>query len=204
MRKQINCVVFDYGGVLVDWNPHHLYDAYFGSKEKTDWFLANICTMEWNVQMDAGKPFAQGIAELTALHPEWTREIQMYFDRWIEMMGEQIPGMEALVRELKGKGYRVLGLTNWSSETFCQVRHSYPVFDLMDGMLVSGEEHLIKPSEAFFRLLLERFSLQADECVFIDDNPANVDGARRVGMHALRFQNAGQLRADLEALFAGD
>ena len=193
----IKAIVFDFGGVLVDWNPHHVYDAYFGSKEKADWFLANICNMEWNVQMDAGKPFAQGIAELSARYPEWSKEIQMYFDRWIEMMGDQIPGMEELVLELKGKGYRILGLTNWSCETFCQVRHKYPIFGLMDGMLVSGEEHMIKPSEEFFRLLLERFSLKAEECLFVDDNAANVEGALRIGMHAVRFHNAFQLRREI-------
>lgn len=196
----INTIVFDFGAVLVDWNPHRLFDPYFGSKEKADWFLTNVCNMEWNVQMDAGKPFAQGIAELQARFPEWSKEIQMYFDRWIDMMGEQIPGMEELVLELKGKGYRVLGLTNWSMETFCQVRHSYRVFDLMDGMLVSGEEHLIKPDPAFFQLLLDRFSLRAGECVFIDDNPDNVAAAIGMGMQGIRFQDAGQTRKELKKL----
>jgi 2-haloacid dehalogenase len=189
----INTIVFDFGAVLVDWNPHRLFDPYFGSKEKADWFLTHVCNMEWNVQMDAGKPFAQGIAELQARFPEWSKEIQMYFDRWIDMM-------EELVLELKGRGYRVLGLTNWSMETFCQVRHSYRVFDLMDGMLVSGEEHLIKPDPAFFQLLLDRFSLRAGECVFIDDNPDNVAAAIGMGMQGIRFQDAGQTRKELKKL----
>lgn len=199
--NRISTVVFDFGKVLVDWDPHRLFDPYFGSREKADWFLTNICNMEWNVQMDAGKPFAQGIAELSAVYPEWSKEIQMYFDRWIEMMGDQIPGMEELVLELKEKGYRVLGLTNWSTETFCQVRYKYPIFDLMDGMVVSGEEHMIKPSAEFFRLMLNRFSLQADECVFVDDNLANVQGALGVGMHAIHFQNAAQLRTELKKTY---
>ena len=155
----IKNIVFDFGGVLVDWNPHYLYDGYFGSREKADWFLANICTMEWNVQMDGGKPFAQGIAELSAVHPQWSREIQMYFDRWMDMMGEEIPHMRELIQDLKRRGYRIFGLTNWSAETFCQVRHRYGIFDLLEGMTVSGEEHVTKPDQAIYRRLLERFSL---------------------------------------------
>ena len=141
----IKNIIFDFGGVLVDWNPHRLLDTYFGSREKADWFIENVCTSEWNGQMDAGKPFAQGIAELSAVYPEWATEIQVYFDRWIEMMGNEIPGMRALIQRIKAKGYPVYGLTNWSCETFCQVRDVYPIFGLIDKMLISGEEHLIKP-----------------------------------------------------------
>ena len=189
-----NTIIFDFGGVLVDWDPHRLYDKHFGSREKADWFLANICTMTWNAQMDGGKPFAEGIAELTAEHPEWSKEIRMYFDRWIEMMGEELPGMRALLEDLKAHGLRLLGLTNWSSETFCQVRHRYPVFDILDGMLVSGEEHLLKPDKAIFRRLIEKFSLNPSECLFIDDNPFNVEGANAAGLPAILFPGAEKLR----------
>ena len=198
--KEIKNVIFDFGTVLLDWNPKRLFTPYFQDEEKCDWFLEHVCNRDWNNQMDKGKPVSVGTEEKVAEFPEWEKEIRMYFDRWIEMMGDQIPGMEELILKLKEKGYRVLGLTNWSTETFCQVRHKYPIFDLMDGMLVSGEEHMIKPSEEFFRLLLDRFSLQADECVFVDDNQANVQGALRVGMHAVHFQNAAQLRAELEKI----
>ena len=179
---------------MVDWDPHRLYDKHFGSREKADWFLANICTMTWNAQMDGGKPFAEGIAELTAEHPEWSKEIQMYFDRWIEMMGEELPGMRALLEDLKAHGLRLLGLTNWSSETFCQVRHRYPVFDILDGMLVSGEEHLLKPDKAIFHRLIEKFSLNPSECLFIDDNPDNVEGSNAAGLPAILFPGAEKLR----------
>ena len=189
-----NTIIFDFGGVLVDWDPYRLYDKHFGSREKADWFLANICTMTWNAQMDGGKPFAEGIAELTAEHPEWSKEIRMYFDRWIEMMGEELPGMRALLEDLKAHGLRLLGLTNWSSETFCQVRHRYPVFDILDGMLVSGEEHLLKPDKAIFRRLIEKFSLNPSECLFIDDNPFNVEGANAAGLPAILFPGAEKLR----------
>ena len=196
----IKNIVFDFGGVLVDWNPHYLYDGYFGSREKADWFLANICTMDWNVQMDGGKPFAQGIAELSAVHPQWSREIQMYFDRWMDMMGEEIPHMRELIQDLKRRDYRIFGLTNWSAETFCQVRHKYGIFDLLEGMTVSGEEHVTKPDQAIYRRLLDRFSLTPGECLFIDDNAANVAGAIQAGMAAVRFTDPATLKEYLDTL----
>ena len=196
----IKNIVFDFGGVLVDWNPHYLYDGYFGSREKADWFLANICTMDWNVQMDGGKPFAQGIAELSAVHPQWSREIQMYFDRWMDMMGEEIPHMREIIQDLKRRGYRIFGLTNWSAETFCQVRHRYGIFDLLEGMTVSGEEHVTKPDQAIYRRLLDRFSLVPGECLFIDDNAANVAGAIQAGMAAVRFTDPATLKEYLDTL----
>lgn len=196
----IKNIVFDFGGVLVDWNPHYLYDGYFGSREKADWFLANICTMDWNVQMDGGKPFAQGIAELSAVHPQWSREIQMYFDRWMDMMGEEIPHMRELIQDLKRRGYRIFGLTNWSAETFCQVRHKYGIFDLLEGMTVSGEEHVTKPDQAIYRRLIDRFSLTPGECLFIDDNAANVAGAIQAGMAAVRFTDPATLKEYLDTL----
>ena len=196
----IKNIVFDFGGVLVDWNPHYLYDGYFGSREKADWFLANICTMDWNVQMDGGKSFAQGIAELSAVHPQWSREIQMYFDRWMDMMGEEIPHMRELIQDLKRRGYRIFGLTNWSAETFCQVRHRYGIFDLLEGMTVSGEEHVTKPDQAIYRRLLDRFSLVPGECLFIDDNAANVAGAIQAGMAAVRFTDPATLKEYLDTL----
>ena len=199
----IKNVIFDFGGVLVDWNPHYLYDPWFGDSAKTDWFLTHICNMEWNVQMDGGKSCAQGTAELVAEHPEWETEIRMYFDQWIKMMSpDQIPGMEEYIRQLKARGYKVYGLSNWSSETFCQVRHVYSVFDRLDAMVVSGYEGVVKPDARIYRLLLERYGLKASECVFIDDIALNVEGARRVGMQSLRFTTKEALEGPLESLLA--
>ena len=196
----MKALVFDFGGVLVDWNPHHLYDSYFGSKEKATWFLENICTNEWNSQMDGGKPFSQGVAELSAQYPEYAKDIEAYFNRWIEMMGTEIEGMYGLLQEYKAKGYTLLGLTNWSSETFCQVKDVYPIFKLLDGMVVSAEEHCIKPSPRIYQILLERFGLNASDCVFIDDRQPNVDGADAVGMTGILFTSAQDLREKLESV----
>ena len=121
----------------------------------------------------------------------------MFFDRWIEMMADEIPGMRELLGELKAAGYGLYGLTNWSAETFCQVRHRYGVFSLLDGMVVSGEEHIIKPDRAIFRLLTERYGLNAEECLFVDDLQRNVDGALAAGWQGVVFQGAERLREDL-------
>lgn len=194
-------IVFDFGGVLVDWNPHHLYDKYFGSREKAEWFLNNICLYSWNLQMDGGKPFAEGVAELQAEHPEWSEAIAIYHTRWIEMMNGEIEGMASVIRRLKMAGYGVYGLTNWSAETFPMIRDTYPVFQEFDGIVVSGEEHLLKPDEAIYKCLLERYALQAEESLFVDDNADNVAGARNVGMKAIQFTSAEELERELKDVF---
>ena len=124
----------------------------------------------------------------------------MYFDRWIDMIGGEIPGSADVVREFKERGFGIYGITNWSAETFPLVRHRFPVFDLMDGMVISGEDHVVKPYPEIYRLLLDRYGLQAEECVFIDDNPRNAEGAEAVGIRGLVFKNAAQMRADLDKL----
>ncbi len=194
----VNNLVFDFGAVLVDWNPHHLYDAYFADRQRADWFLSEICPYEWNAQCDAGRPITDITAERVALFPAWEKEIRMYFDRWCDMMGDGIAGMEELVREYKQYGYGIWGITNWSGETFPLVRHKYPVFDLLDGYIVSGVEKILKPDPRIYRLLLDRYGLKAEECVFIDDNPDNVAGAEAVGFRGIRFHDAEQLRKELE------
>ena len=194
-------IVFDFGGVLVDWNPHHLYDKYFGSREKAEWFLNNICLYSWNLQMDGGKPFAEGVAELQAEHPEWSEAIAIYHTRWIEMMNGEIEGMVSVVKRLKMAGYGVYGLTNWSAETFPMIRDTYPVFQEFDGIVVSGEEHLLKPDAAIYKCLLERYALQAEESLFVDDNADNVAGARNVGMKAIQFTSAEELERELKDVF---
>ena len=195
-------IIFDYGGVLLDWNPHYLYDPYFGDVGKADWFLTNICTYEWNAQHDNGKPIAEGTAELIAEHPEWEKEIRLYYDDFMKMMGGQIPGMEELVKGLKVKGYRVFGLSNWSVETFALVRHVYPVLDLMEDMVISGIERVMKPDHRIFELALERFGIKAEETVFIDDNPKNVQAACEVGIRGVLFQSKDLLLSKLFAIFA--
>ena len=196
----IRNIIFDFGAVLVDWDPHHLYVPYVQDTAKAEWFLTEICPYSWNTEADAGRTTAEITAERIALFPAWEKEIRMYYDRWIEMMGEEIPGMLQLIRDLKDRGYGVYGLTNWSRETFPLVRDRYPVFGLLDGYVVSGEEMTKKPDPALYRILLERYGLRGEECVFIDDNPANAAGGESLGIRGLVFRNAEQVRADLERI----
>lgn len=197
-------IVFDFGGVLVDWNPRYLYDKYFRDEERSQWFLDNICLYSWNLQMDGGKPFAEGVRELQAEHPEWTEAIGIYHTRWIEMMGGEVEGTADVLRALKRAGYGIYGLTNWSAETFPLIRDTYPVFGEFDGIVVSGEEHLLKPDAAIYRCLIDRYGLQAEESIFIDDNAANVEAARGVGMKALQFESARQLADELRNTYGLD
>ena len=196
----IRNIIFDFGAVLVDWNPHYVYDPYFGDPEKATWFIENICTAAWNKELDGGKPFSQGVAELTAQYPEWAPEIALYQRDWKKMMGGAIPGMYDLVADLKQAGYGIYGLTNWASETFYTIVDDYPVFSLLDGMVVSGDVRLLKPDAAIFNCLLDKYGLKAEESVFIDDNAENVDGAIAAGLSAIRFTGATALREELAHL----
>jgi 2-haloacid dehalogenase len=196
-QTMLKNIIFDFGGVLLDWNPHYLYDPFFGDKEKAEWFLTHICTYEWNAQHDNGRPVAEGTEELVKQHPEWEKEIRLYYDDFMKMMGGQIPGMEELVKELKAKGFRVFGLSNWSVETFALVRPVYPVLDLMEDMIISGREHVMKPDHRIFELALQRFGIKASESVFIDDNPNNVKAANEVGIRGILFQSREELVEEL-------
>ena len=196
----IKNIIFDFGGVLLDWNPHYLYDPYFGDVEKAEWFLTNICTYPWNAQHDAGKPVAEGTAELIAQYPEWEKEIRMYYDEFEKMLSGQIADMEEYIKELKGRGFRIYGLSNWSVETFAMIRPKYPILDLMEDMVISGKEKVMKPDAKIYQIALSRFDIKPEESVFIDDNVNNIIGCEAAGIHGVVFKDAGQLRSDLEKL----
>ncbi len=199
--SNIKNVVFDFGGVLVDWNPHHLYDKYFGSSEKATWFLENICRYSWNLQMDKGKPFSEGVAELQAIYPEWSEAIGIYHTRWIEMMGGEVEGTPDLLRRLKAAGYRVFGLSNWSMETFPLVRDEFPIFKELEGKVISGEELMVKPEPEIYHCLFERYELVPEESIFVDDNADNVAASIREGMPAIRFVGAQELERELREVY---
>jgi 2-haloacid dehalogenase len=194
-------LIFDVGGVLIDWNPRHLYRRLFdGDGEAMERFLAEVCTPEWNARQDAGRPFSAAIAELVAQFPEHASLIAAYDACWEEMVPHAHEDTLAMVRALKHRGVSLYCLTNFSTEKFPLVQQRWNVFDLFDGIVVSGEIGLIKPDPAIFRHLLQRFGLQARECVFVDDVEANVCAARTVGMRGIRYHSSVQLRYDLRAL----
>ncbi len=190
-------IVFDLGGVLIDWNPRHLYKKIFASPEEMEWFLSNVCTPQWNTQQDAGRPFAQGLALAKEKYPKYAAQIDDYYARWEEMLGGPIKGTVALWRELKDKGYRIYALTNWSAETFPFPKENYDLLRQLDGILVSGEERLVKPDPAIYARLLKKFGLPSPDCVFIDDNAANVAAAANLGFDAILFESPDALRAEL-------
>lgn len=196
----IDTVVFDLGGVLIDWDPRHLYRQLFHDHEKMERFLAEICSPEWNAQQDAGRPWHEAISELSARHPGHAALIAAYRARWSEMLGGEITGSVAVLRELRERGLRLYALTNWSHETFPLARQQYPFLRWFEGILVSGEERLIKPDPAIFALLLSRFGITAARAAFIDDAPRNVSAASTAGLHAIHFNTPAQLRGDLIAL----
>jgi len=194
-------VIFDFGGVLVDWNPRYLYRRLFpGDPDGMERFLAEVCTTEWNQRQDAGRPWAEAIAELVALHPAQADLIRAYRERWEETLGGPIDGSVAILREVRAAGHRILGLTNWSHETFPRARTLFPFFDWFDGIVVSGEEQLIKPDPRLFTRLLERYRVDPARAVFIDDSPRNVEAAAALGIHGIHFRSPPALRDELTAL----
>jgi 2-haloacid dehalogenase len=197
--RRIRAAVFDLGGVLIDWDPRHLYRKVFGSDEAAmERFLETVCTAEWNAEQDRGRLFSEAIAELVAVAPEHRTNVETYFDRWGEMLGEQIPGTESVLIELRSAGIRLYGLSNWSAETFPIAVDRFPCLSMFDGIVVSGSEGVAKPDPAIFEILCERYGLDPAACLFVDDAPANVRAAREAGFaQAIDFTSAAELRSRL-------
>lgn len=201
MSKQIRTVVFDLGGVLIDWNPRYVYREIFGGdEEKVEWFLSTICTPDWNAQQDAGRTLEAATEALLALHPEHDVLIRAYYDRWQDMIGGAIKGSVEILRELRDGPHELYGLTNWSAETFPVALELFDFLDWFDGIVVSGEIGLIKPNAEIFHHLTSTFDLDPPSTVFIDDSLANVETARTLGFRAVRFEHPDQLRAELKSV----
>jgi len=192
-------VVFDLGGVLIDWDPRRLYRKLLADEAAVEEFLATITTAEWNAEQDRGRPFAEAVAELVERHPAHAAAITAYHERWTEMLGGEIPDTVAVLADLRDAGVPLYALSNWSAETFRLTRDRFPFLEWFDGLVVSGKEGVIKPDRRIFELLLDRFGLVAGSTLFVDDSRANVDAARAAGMDAVQFRGAGRLRRDLAA-----
>ena len=190
-------IVFDLGAVLIDWNQRHLYRKIFPNKEQMEQFLATVCPLSWNLEMDGGKPFTQGCAERIKLFPQYANEINAYRTRWAEMMGGAIEGTVQILRELKQKGHRIFALSNWSAETFPLAQAKFPFLKEFDGAVVSGYEKCVKPGPQIYQILLSRYQLQAQNCIFIDDNPANIQAGKELGFDTILFTTPQELRAQL-------
>ena len=187
-------LVFDLGGVLVDWNPRHLYRKLIDDEDDINTFLAEVCTPEWNLKQDAGRALAEATAERLALFPEKKTLIEAFYGRWEEMLGGEIAETVEILRELKNRGEILYALTNWSGETFPIALRRFGFLQWFRGTIVSGTEKLAKPDPTIFHLLLDRYNLQAEDCLFIDDSKVNIEAAGEIGFETHHFTSANGLR----------
>jgi 2-haloacid dehalogenase len=197
----LNAVLFDLGGVLIDWNPRYLYAPLFGARSaEMEDFLARVCAPDWNHSMDAGRPFAEAVAERQQLFPEHAGLIALWKDGWEQMLRDAIHDTVAVLAELRERGHRLVALTNWSAETFPVARARFAFLQWFEDIVVSGEVRLAKPDPRIFQLAIERNRLDPARTLFIDDSSINVEAARGTGLHAVHFRGAGPLREDLVRL----
>jgi 2-haloacid dehalogenase len=198
---RVSAVVFDLGGVLIDWDPRYLYRSLFdGDEAAMDRFLATVCTPEWNRGQDAGRPWSEAIATLVAEHPEHADLIHAFWDRWPETLGDAIAPTVDVLADLHAARVPLYALSNWSAETFPIARPRYPFLDWFDGIVISGDVGAAKPDRRIYDALIERHDLDPASLAFVDDVPANVAAAEQLGMLGLTFTSATALRRNLAAL----
>jgi 2-haloacid dehalogenase len=197
----IKSIIFDLGGVLIDWKPEYVFKNYFETQEAMDHFFKNICTFYWNEQQDEGRTIAAANEKLISKFPEYETEILAFYGRWEEMLGGQITGSVKILEKLVDNNkHRLLALTNWSYETWPVAIRDYDFLNHFEGILVSGKEKIKKPNPAIYELILTRYGLIAEECLFIDDNLRNIEAAKRIGIKGIRFESPDQLFSKLKEL----
>ena len=195
--NSIQTVIFDLGGVLIDWNPRYLYRKIFETEGEINWFLENICTSEWNDQQDAGRTFAEATEELISRHPEWELPIRAWYDRWEETISGPIEGTVEILAYLRRSNHRLYALTNWSAESFPIARRKFEFLHWFEGIVVSGMEKTRKPFPEFYQILFNRYTIEPASSLFIDDNKSNIEAGKDVGLNVIHFQSPQQLREDL-------
>jgi 2-haloacid dehalogenase len=199
--QQKPAIIFDFGGVLLKWEPRQLFRELFaGDEAGMEQFLTEINFSAWNLEFDRGLPFAQGVKELTLRFPEYAEPIKAFDERWEETILGPIQGVVEILYQLKAMGYALYGLTNWSSEKFELVRHKYEFFRLFESIVVSGEIHLVKPDERIYAVMLEQIKRSPRQCVFIDDSLNNILTAQTMGFIAIHYQSPEQLLNELESI----
>jgi 2-haloacid dehalogenase len=201
MTQTIKAILFDFGNVLIEWDPRHVYRRYFPNNEAAmEQFFREVNFMEWNAQQDKGRPFVEGVALLSREFPQYAHLIQAYHDNWTKSIGGSLDGTVEIMKRLKQSGYSLYGLSNWSAETFPLVRDKFMFFDLLDDIILSGEVGQIKPHPDIYKIALKRIGRPASECLFIDDSSANIEQARKMGFAVIHFQSPEQLGAELKTL----
>lgn len=197
MQSNIQAIIFDFGGVLLEWDPHRLYHPYFEGPQQIDQFLSEIDFAAWNAEQDRGRPFAEGVAVLSRQFPHYAHLISAYYEKWEDSIVGPIAGTVDILRRLKRAGYPLYGLSNWSAETYPRVRDRYDFFELFNEIILSGDVRMNKPEPAIFDLTLHRIGRQAQECLLIDDTERNIRTAREMGFVTVHFYSPTQLEADL-------
>tara|TARA_B100001094_G_scaffold54357_1_gene49881 strand:- start:17365 stop:17976 length:612 start_codon:yes stop_codon:yes gene_type:complete len=198
---KIKTIIFDLGGVLIDWNPEYVYLKEFnGDRIKMKWFFDNICTPSWNEQQDKGKLMKKATQERVKLFPEYKRLIEMFYGRWEEMLKKEISGTVKILEDLKRNNYRLIALTNWSAETFPIAKKKYKFLKLFEGIVVSGKIKMLKPFKEIYDFTLEKYNLDPKECVFIDDRLDNIQGAVRCGINGIHFESPEKLINELKKI----
>ncbi|CAI8870399.1 HAD family hydrolase [Chryseobacterium sp. IT-36CA2] len=196
---KIKNIIFDFGGVLMDWNPRYYFKDYFNDNEKMEYFLEHIAQDEWNIEQDRGRSLAEGTEIQVKKFPEWEKEIRAFYDNWTVMLKSDIPQNVDVLRKLKNTDYNLFGLTNWSEETFPYALENYDFFQIFEGkIVVSGTEKLIKPDPKIWHVLLERYNIKAEESVFIDDNTKNIEMAKSLGFTTIQVSPDTDLTKELK------
>ncbi|UMQ42181.1 HAD family phosphatase [Chryseobacterium sp. Y16C] len=195
---EIKNIIFDFGGVLMDWNPRYFFKDYFNDDEKMEYFLENVAQSAWNEEQDRGRTLSEGTEVQVKKFPDWEKEIRAYYDNWTTMLKSDIPQNVEVLRKLAKTHYHLFGLTNWSEETFPYALENYDFFQLFDGkIVVSGTEKLIKPDPKIWYVLLERYHLKPQESVFIDDSLKNIETARSLGFETVHITPETNLEKEL-------
>ena len=198
--KKIDTIIFDLGGVLIDWNPEYVFlDVFNGNREEMNWFFDNICTHDWNENQDAGYPIEKATEERVARFPAFEELIRLYYGRWVDMLGGPIhETVDVLDKLIKSNKYKVVALTNWSHETFPIALEKFEFLHWFEGIVVSGEEKTRKPFKEIYNITLDKFNIVAENSIFIDDNLRNIEAANQIGINGILFQNANKLIEELK------
>lgn len=201
MTSPIQAIIFDFGNVLLRWDPRNIYQRYFpNDSEGMERFLEEVNFADWNLQQDKGRPFSEGVAILARQFPHYSHLIQAFQDHWIDSVGEPVAGTITIMKRLKRAGYPLYGLSNWSAETFPYARRKHDFFELLDDMVISGEVGHVKPDPEIYQLMLAKIGRPAEECLFIDDALPNVRQAQEMGFAVIHFQSPEQLETSLHEL----
>jgi 2-haloacid dehalogenase len=200
-NKNIKTIIFDLGGVLIDWNPRYLYRKIFKTEEEVSWFLENICTPEWNDEQDGGRSFEEATTLLIAKYPEWEVPIKAWYGRWQETITGPIHETVEILRHFKeNKTHHLYALTNWSDQTFPWALDNFEFLHWFEGIVVSGVEKTRKPLPEIYKILFDRYNIEPSTALFIDDSLKNIVAAKNLGLNTIHFQSPAQLNEELKLM----